>query len=92
MKFQVAPESEGYILQKNEPVMIMLSNMGGCCGGSALIPKIELGSPKNLTSFKITEVGKITIYYDKGIKKVKKIKIGLSKLFWFKKLTIEFIE
>ncbi|SNT16292.1 hypothetical protein SAMN05446037_104621 [Anaerovirgula multivorans] len=92
MKFQVASEAEAYILQKNEAVMIMLSSMGGCCGGSAPIPKIELGTPKNLTSFEITEVGKITIYYDKGIEKVKEIKVGLSKLFWFKKLTIEFIE
>ncbi|ABR49402.1 hypothetical protein Amet_3264 [Alkaliphilus metalliredigens QYMF] len=92
MKFQITAEAEEYMLQKNESIMIMLSIMGGCCGGAAPIPKVELGTPKDLTSFEKTEVGKTIIYFDKGIEKVKEIKIDLSKLFYFKKLTIEFIE
>ncbi|WP_202708628.1 CC/Se motif family (seleno)protein [Sporosalibacterium faouarense] len=92
MKFQIEPEAKAYIVEKNQAIMIMLSSMSGCCGGAASMPKIELGAPRDVSKFEKMEVEEITIYCDKEIETVQKIKIGLSRLFYFKKLTIELAE
>lgn len=91
MAFQITAEAKEYITQKNESIMIMQATMSGCCGGAAPIPKVELGTPKDLSGFEKTEVGKTTVYFDKNYEK-KEIKIDLSKLLFLKNLTIEVTE
>lgn len=89
MRVKITIEAEQYIKENGRSVMIILGSMTGCCGGTAPMPQIELGVPKNLSGYEKNTIKDITVFIDKLIETDKQIDISLGKLLWFKKLSIE---
>lgn len=91
MKVNITHEAEKYIKENGRSVMIIVGTMTGCCGGTAPMPQIELGLPKNLPGYEENVIDDITVFIDKRIETEKQIDISLGKLLWLKKLSIEII-
>lgn len=89
MRIEITDEAQEYIKENGYTAMIYISTITGCCGGTAPLPQIHLGLPKDLSGYEQEVIGEITIFINKSIVADKQIEITLGKLFRFKKLSVE---
>jgi len=90
MRVEVTHEAEQYIKGNGCSVMVLLGTMTGCCGGTAPMPQIHIGSPQDLSGYEKNVMGDITVFVDKRIN-AEKIDILISKLLWFRKLSVDIV-
>ena len=89
MQIQIDPAAEEYISQNGGKAMVIMGSMRGCCGGAISLPKIELGSPRNLSEYRENQIGSITLYVDKKLMGHEAMQVTFAKLLWAKKLSVE---
>lgn len=91
MPVKITPEAEEYIRQKGGAAVIILGSMGGCCGSLAPLPNIHLSSPNDLALYNLQNIGDIKLFVDNRIDPNKHIHVSLTKLWRFKKLSVEIV-
>lgn len=90
MKIDLSSDAEQYIIKNGYCVMVLLGKMTGCCGGTAPMPQVDIGSPHDLSRYEENIIGDITVFIDKNIT-AEKIEISLDKLLWIRKLSVNII-
>lgn len=91
MNINISNDAVEFIKERGRVATIRHSQKGWCHTGSVDVPTIHLGEPKNSLEgyIKVEEKG-VIIYIIRNIRlSNNEIKISLSKLFKWKKLSIE---
>lgn len=91
MKIHIDKEAEEYIESKSsdKAIHIFMKKVGGGWCAS-FEPSVQVGRPYSKDNFKVHRAGDIDVYIAPSVVGKKSgISIGLSKILWFTKLTIE---
>lgn len=87
----ISPEALRYISDNGGEVMIRLSPRNGCCGGTAWLPVIDLGRPRQAESYKAIHYDGVVVHVDQEIVRSMdtRLRIGVDGMWRWRKLWVE---
>ncbi|CAN5368510.1 CC/Se motif family (seleno)protein [soil metagenome] len=70
------------------PVVLRSSPRHGCCGGTALLPVVEVGPPDDPTAYEHADVHGVEVFVDPRLDDVRWLTIDLDGLLRWRRLVV----
>lgn len=88
-KIRVLPEAAQHIAHHGGHAFIRPSPRHGCCGGTAFLPVIDVGSPSTRADYQAIEQEGITVHLHKELDPSESLTIGANGIWKWQKLWVD---
>ena len=92
LDIEMTPEARDWVARQGGRMMIRASTRHGCCGGSASVPVVDLGEPRNLDGY-VSEIKEgIRVYLADDLRVEHPLTVRLEGFLGFRRLFVDGIE
>ncbi len=86
LQVKLTPAAAAYVRAKGGQIMLIEGYRSGCCGGSARLPVVHLGEPRNREAFRMLEMDGCIVWFSAGLQE--NYTVELAVLWFLKKLSV----
>ena len=85
----IADEARAWLGKREAALIVRNATRNGCCGGSAGVPVVEPGKPRDINDYRVMEVDGIAVYLDPRITISNPLTVRLESFMGLRRLFVE---
>jgi|AntDeeMinimDraft_6_1070357.scaffolds.fasta_scaffold51107_2 hypothetical protein len=92
LDIEITSEARDWVARQGGSMMLRASTRHGCCGGSALVPVVDLGEPDDPAGYVSETREGIRVYVAEDLRIEHPLTVRLERFLGFRRLFVDGIE